>query len=68
MERTIIKGNKALAEVLNVHLCSIQRWKKEGILAPSIICDFRRTIIYDLEKVFECLNHKKAKPGRRAAL
>lgn len=59
MKRTIIKGNKALALEIGVSPWTICMWKSEGILDKAIISNFRRTIIYDLEKVYECLNHKK---------
>lgn len=59
MELTKIKGNKALAAELGVSPWTIWSWKAAGILDRAIISEFRRTIIYDLEKVYECLNHKK---------
>lgn len=55
---TIIKGNKALAQRLGVSRRSVQQWRKEGILHPAIVSDFRRTIIYDLDKVLECLRSR----------
>lgn len=68
MNRTIIRGNKALAERLGVSQVTVWNWRKSGVLIPATISEFRRVIFYDLEKVFECLNHKKAKPGRRAVV
>lgn len=56
-----IKGNLKLAEVLGVHKMTIQKWRRQGILANATVVDFRRTVIYDLEKVYECLNDKIAK-------
>ena len=68
MERTLINGNKALADKLNVTPKTIYNWKKCGVLAESIVANYGRTIIYDLDKVLECLHHKPAKAGRRAAI
>lgn len=68
MERTLITGNKALAERLGVHFQTVQGWRKKGILAPATLSEYGRTIIYDLDRVFECLHHKRAKSGRRAAI
>lgn len=68
MERTTITGNKALADKLGVSAWTISLWKNEGILDCAILSNFRRTIIYDLDKVYECLHHKHAKSGRRAAI
>lgn len=59
MKRTTVTGNKALAEALNVSPWTVWNWKSSGILDRAILSEFRRTIIYDLEKVYECLNHKK---------
>lgn len=59
MRRETIKGNKALAMAIGVSPQTICAWKAEGVLNNAIISNFRRTIIYDLEKVYECLNHKK---------
>lgn len=68
MERTTIRGSKALAERLGVSRWTVYQWHKEGILKSAILSEFRRIIIYDLEKVYECLNHRPAKAGRRAAI
>lgn len=65
MERTLITGNKALAERLGVSPVTVWHWRKAGVLAQATLSDFGRTIIYDLEKVFECLNHTPVKRGRR---
>lgn len=59
MKRITIKGNKALALEIGVSPQTIWSWKSSGALNDAIISDFRRTIIYDLEKVYECLNHKR---------
>ncbi len=59
MKRTTIRGNKALALEIGVSPWTISMWKAEGILDNAIVSNFRRTIIYDLEKVYECLNHKR---------
>ena len=68
MERTTIRGNRSLAERLGVHFTTVQKWRRQGILAPATISEFGRVIIYDLDKVFECLNHTPVKRGRRAAI
>ena len=68
MERTTVRGNRALADKLGVHFNTVQNWRKNGVLAPAILSEFGRIIIYDLDKVFECLNHTPVKRGRRAAL
>lgn len=68
MERTIIRGNKALAEKLGVSTVTVWNWKRNGVLMPAILSNFGRVIIYDLEKVFECLNHTPVKRGRRAVI
>lgn len=67
MERTIIKGNTALAMTIGVHRKTIDLWRKKGVLAPATIAEYGRTILYDLDLVFECLHHKKVKAGRRAS-
>lgn len=59
MTRTTIKGNKELAKVLNVSPWTIWNWKTSGILDKAVLSCFRKTIIYDLDKVYECLNYKK---------
>lgn len=57
-ERTIIKGDIALAAELGVSTRTIRTYKKEGILAKAIISNYRRFIAYDLDMVYECLNHR----------
>lgn len=61
---TLIKSNKALAKEIGVSERTITSWRSEGILAPAIVSDFRRTIIYNLEKVYECLNHRHRNTSR----
>ena len=68
MERTTVRGNKALAEKLGVHSNTVVNWKRNGVLTKAILSEFGRVIIYDLDKVFECLNHTPVKRGRRAAI
>ena len=65
MERTLVKGNKELAERLGVHPQTIQKWRKRGVLTKATVSDFGRTIFYDLDKVFECLNFKPVTVGRK---
>lgn len=65
MIRDTVTGHKALAARLGVTSRTVQYWKSEGVLNNAILSEFRRTIIYDVEKVYECLNHRKVKPGRR---
>lgn len=68
MERVTVKGNRALADKLGVHYMTVQNWRKRGVLTPATIAEFGRVIIYDLEKVYECLHHTTVKRGRRAAI
>lgn len=68
MERTTIRGNRALAEKLGVHFTTVQKWRKNGVLSPATVSEFGKVIIYDLEKVYECLNHNPVKRGRRATI
>lgn len=64
MGRTTIKGNKALAAHLGVHAVTVGTWKRRGILEKAILVEYGRTIVYDVEKVYECLHHRPVKPGR----
>ncbi len=66
MERTLIKGNTALAARLGVHRKTVDMWRKKGILDGATVAEYCRTIIYDLDLVLQCLHHKKVKPGRKA--
>ena len=59
---TIIRGSKALAKVLGVHYNTVLRWRMEGMLTPATLADCGKTIIYDLEKVFECLKPYPIQP------
>lgn len=68
MERNIIKGNRALAAALGLHYQTIQNLRKRGVLKKATLSDFGKIIIYDLDKVMECLNHSPVKAGRRAAI
>ena len=65
MVKSIINGNKELAQVLGVSTVTIWNWKKSGILAPAILIEFGRIIRYDLDKVIECLQYRRDKPGRK---
>lgn len=55
----LITGNKALSEALGVSRRTIQSWRKEGILAQATVSDIRRIIIYDLDKVLQCLQNSR---------
>lgn len=59
----IIKGNKALAASLGVSVRTIQQWRSEGLLRNATICDYRRTIIYNLDAVLYAM--ESWRPGRR---
>lgn len=60
MKRETVTGNKALAGELGVSSKTVQNWKKAGVLRPAILSEFGRTIIYDLDKVYYCLNNRAA--------
>ena len=64
MARITIRGSKALAAELRVSQETVRKWRKEGVLRPATLVDFRRVIIYDLEKVYECLNHRSVWQSR----
>ncbi|MBD5183972.1 MAG: DUF3853 family protein [Bacteroidales bacterium] len=68
MERTLIKGNKALAETLGVHFQTVQQWRSKGLLKDATMVERGRVIIYDLDKVFECLKYRPVSAGRRRAI
>lgn len=68
MERTIVRGNTALAEKLGVSLATVKIWRRRGVLKSATVADYGRVIIYDLDKVLECLHHRPVKAGRRAAV
>lgn len=65
MRETII-GNKALAKQIGVHFQTVGRWKKSGVLNSAILSEYGRIIIYDLDKVYQCLNYKPVAAGRPA--
>ncbi len=58
----IIRGNKALAEILHVHVNTIVNWRKRGVLKRAMIIDCGRVLVYDLSMVRECL---RIQPGTR---
>ncbi|MDE6329568.1 MAG: helix-turn-helix domain-containing protein [Muribaculaceae bacterium] len=60
----IIKGNKALAAELGVSPGTVGKWKAQGVLKPAILAEYCRIILYDLDKVFGCLQHKPNNIGR----
>ena len=64
MRRETVKGNKQLAKELGVSRDTVQEWRKRGILAPAVLADIGRIIIYDMEKVYECLHNRKVTRGR----
>lgn len=53
----LVKGNKELAHCLQVSERTISSWKSEGLLNNAIVGQLRRTILYDLDKVYQCMNH-----------
>lgn len=55
MGRTIIRGNKALAKELGVSERTVVSWKTKRILDKGIIAQRSRVILYDLDKVLDCL-------------
>ncbi len=57
----LIKGNKALAARLGVSVRTVQQWRKEGLLRDATVSDYRRTIIYQLDKALRSL--RNASPG-----
>lgn len=59
-----IRGNKCLAEWLGVCEWTVCQWKTQGVLDNAIKSEYGKVIIYDTEKVMECLKHKTLKPGR----
>lgn len=61
----LITGNKALSEALGVSRRTIQSWRKEGILAQATVSDIRRIIIYDLDKVLQCLQNSRLYSNRK---
>ncbi len=67
-DNRFIRGNKALAEKLGVNVMTVQKWRNDGILSSAVLADYGRVIIYDLDKVHNCLRHRPVKQGRRAAV
>lgn len=59
-----MKGCKNLAARLGVCEWTVKQWRKRGVLDAATLADFGRVIIFDMEKVYECLHHRTAKPGR----
>lgn len=57
-DRKLIRGNKALGATLGVNERTVRRWRTEGLLAEATVVDLRRMIVYDLDKVFECLQNQ----------
>lgn len=64
MGKELVKGNKGLAARLGVHVQTVLNWRRSGVLEAATVVDYGRTIVYDLDKVGECLRHRTAKPGR----
>ncbi len=62
--RETVRGVKGLAERLGVHKCTVQKWRNMGVLDKATIADYGRIIIFDFDKVCECLKHHSSKPGR----
>lgn len=58
MARELIRGNGRLAERLGVTKRTVATWRKKGVLDAGTVSYFGRVIIYDLDKVLECLNHR----------
>ena len=44
-----------MGATLGVNERTVRRWRTEGLLAEATVVVLRRTIVYDLDKVFECL-------------
>lgn len=64
----IVVGHKNLAKIVQRHPKTIEEWVKRGVLDSAILSHYGRTYIYDINKVFEALNHRQVKRGRRAAV
>ncbi|MBD5427517.1 MAG: DUF3853 family protein [Treponema sp.] len=62
--RILVRSSKELAKLLCVSRNTISRWRNLGILEDATVVDYGRTLIYDLEKVYECLN----RVGRKGAI
>lgn len=59
-----VRGNKGLAEKLKVSVGTVQRWKRDGILDPAVVCDYGRVIIYNINKAKACIKYMPLKAGR----
>lgn len=66
MARTTVKGVGKLAEALGLHRSTVSRYRNSGILKPATLSEYKGIIIFDLEKVYQCLNHRPVRPGRPA--
>lgn len=62
--RETVRGVKGLAERLGVHKCTVQKWRNMRVLDKATVADYGRVIIFDFDKVCECLRHHSSKPGR----
>lgn len=60
-EPRIITGVPALSKELNVSETTLHEWKQKGYLDGSF-SQIDRTILFDLDKVLECI---KSKPNRK---
>ena len=65
-QKIIIRGNKKLAEHLGVHHQTVQAWRRKGLLAKATVAEYGRIILYDLNRVLDCLQYPPARPGRKA--
>lgn len=54
-----------MAEKLSVSTRTVQKWRKARVLDEAIISHIGRIIIYDLEKVYRCLNYRQQAPRTR---
>ena len=61
---TLITGVHRLAKALDVSHTTVYGWRRKGVLDAATVAEYGRIIIFDLEKVLQCLHHTKAKPGR----
>lgn len=66
--RNLVKGIRGLAAILGVHYVTVAKWRKEGILDPATVADFRKTIIFDVDKALECLHNRPARQGRQVTI
>ena len=65
----LVRGNKGLAEALGVTPCTVQTWRKKGLLVSATVVDRGRVIIYNLDEVLRCLRPVSPKwPAQRANL